>query len=154
MFTTDVKDKQARVKQLSQLVSRLPCKNYILLRALVTHLIRIVHHTEYNKMSLRNISIVFAPTLSMPSGVFSLLMKEFDHIFSVGNGGDQKPASYTSTVYSTKGDYVAIHPLATTTSAQAYPEPSSSADRFKQLYLKKSEQEFGAKYNNESGYYT
>lgn len=34
-----------------------------------------------NKMTLRNISIVFSATLGIPSSIFNMLLLEFDYIF-------------------------------------------------------------------------
>lgn len=72
-------------------------------------------------MTLRNIGIVFAPTLSIPSGVFTLFMSEFDYIFWTR---DKTSASTTS-----------LPCLKSTRS----PQPSTSADRIKYQYLKAEE---------------
>ncbi|KAJ3060805.1 hypothetical protein HK102_009353, partial [Quaeritorhiza haematococci] len=78
---TDLLDRNDRIAELARLVSLLPLANYTLLRALIAHLIRIVQNCELNKMTVRNIGIVFAPTLSMPAGVFTLMMAEYKLIF-------------------------------------------------------------------------
>jgi hypothetical protein len=57
-------------------------------------------------MTLRNVGIVFAPTLSIPSDIFTLLMSEFEYIFW------------------------------TKEQEQILPESSTSADRIKNNYLK------------------
>ncbi|KAI8064899.1 hypothetical protein BDF21DRAFT_427359 [Thamnidium elegans] len=116
----DEENKQTRIKKLGHLVSMLPIANYSLLRTLIAHLIRIVHHSDHNKMTLRNVGIVFAPTLSIPSGVFTLFMSEFDYIFWTR---DKTSASTTSL------------PCLKSTR----PEPSTSADRIKYQYLKAEE---------------
>lgn len=90
------------------MVSILPLANYTLLRTLIAHLIHIVHNADINKMTLRNIGIVFAPTLSIPSGIFTLLMSEFEYVF------------YTKEQQET-----------------VVPEATTSADRIKNNYLKK-----------------
>ncbi len=59
----DLISTEERVAELAKLVSQLPLPNYSLLRALTSHLILIVAHSDQNKMSLRNIGIVFSPTL-------------------------------------------------------------------------------------------
>jgi RalA-binding protein 1 len=66
---------------LFRLVSELPPPNYALLRALTAHLILIVANAQYNKMTLRNIGIVFSPTLGIPAGIFSELVSHFGAIF-------------------------------------------------------------------------
>lgn len=77
----DLIDSSARVAELSRLVSDLPPPNYALLRALTAHLILIVKHSSTNKMTLRNIGIVFSPTLGIPAGIFSELVSHFGAIF-------------------------------------------------------------------------
>jgi RalA-binding protein 1 len=59
----------------------LPPPNYALLRALTAHLILIVQNSAINKMTLRNIGIVFSPTLGIPAGIFSDLVSHFGAIF-------------------------------------------------------------------------
>jgi RalA-binding protein 1 len=66
---------------LARLVSDLPPPNYALLRSLTAHLILIVKHSHINKMTLRNIGIVFSPTLGIPAGIFSELVSHFGAIF-------------------------------------------------------------------------
>ncbi|GAN01502.1 conserved hypothetical protein [Mucor ambiguus] len=108
LLICEIKDKQSKVQELGLLVSILPLANYTLLRTLIAHLIHIVHNADTNKMTLRNVGIVFAPTLSIPSGIFTLLMSEFEYIF------------YTKEQQETVA-----------------PEATTSADRIKNNYLKK-----------------
>ncbi|RSH92378.1 hypothetical protein EHS25_008793 [Saitozyma podzolica] len=77
----DLIETSARVAELSRLVSDLPPPNYALLRALTAHLILIVRNAPVNKMTLRNIGIVFSPTLGIPAGIFSELVSHFGAIF-------------------------------------------------------------------------
>lgn len=79
----DFVDAQERIKELSQLISALPLVNYSLLRALTAHLILIVQNSNVNKMTMRNVGIVFSPTLGIPAGVFSLMLGEFNRVFNV-----------------------------------------------------------------------
>jgi len=48
---------------LTRLVNLLPIENYTLLRALVGHIILICSHADENRMGVKNIGIVFAPSL-------------------------------------------------------------------------------------------
>lgn len=89
----DFVDAQERINELSNLISQLPITNYSLLRALTAHLIRIVQNSEVNKMTMRNVGIVFSPTLGIPAGVFSLMLGEFDRVFSVGDVGTGEDGS-------------------------------------------------------------
>ncbi|CAI2179988.1 13156_t:CDS:2, partial [Funneliformis geosporum] len=87
----DLLDRRDRINELGRLVSALPLSNYTLLRTLTGHLIRIVQNSDINKMTVRNIGIVFSPTLGIPAGVFSLFMAEFDYIFFTDSNGTAAP---------------------------------------------------------------
>ena len=65
----------------NSLVHRLPKANFTLLRALSSFLITIISNSEVNKMTLRNVGIVFSPTLNIPAPVFSMFLTDFDAIF-------------------------------------------------------------------------
>ncbi|KAF5316509.1 hypothetical protein D9619_006169 [Psilocybe cf. subviscida] len=79
----DIPDAQERIRELSHLIAALPLANYSLLRALTAHLILIVQNAPVNKMTMRNVGIVFSPTLGIPAGVFSLMLGEFNRVFNV-----------------------------------------------------------------------
>lgn len=85
----DFADPQERIRELSQLIALLPLANYSLLRALTAHLILIVQNASTNKMTMRNVGIVFSPTLGIPAGVFSLMLGEFNRVFNVDAGREQ-----------------------------------------------------------------
>ncbi|CAG8438031.1 9851_t:CDS:2 [Funneliformis caledonium] len=87
----DLLDRRDRINELGRLVCALPLSNYTLLRTLTGHLIRIVQNSDINKMTVRNIGIVFSPTLGIPAGVFSLFMAEFDYIFFTDSNGTAAP---------------------------------------------------------------
>jgi RalA-binding protein 1 len=55
--------------------------NWNLLRALSAFLISIVQNADVSKMSVRNITIVFSPTLNIPGPVFSAFLTDYDAIF-------------------------------------------------------------------------
>lgn len=82
----DFVDAQERIRELSELIASLPISNYSLLRALTAHLILIVQNSTVNKMTMRNVGIVFSPTLGIPAGVFSLMLGEFNRVFNVNAG--------------------------------------------------------------------
>lgn len=84
-------DRRDRINELGRLVSLLPLANYTLLRALTAHLIRVVQHSDINKMTMRNVSIVFSPTLGIPATVFNLFMSEFEYIFWTTKDGEAAP---------------------------------------------------------------
>lgn len=96
-----VLDKDDNVKEIRDIIQKLPVCNYQLLYFLCNHFMHVIQESKYNKMTLRNISIVFSPTLSIPNAIFSFMITEFDSIF------------------------------------KQQPQPTTSADRIKQNYLKK-----------------
>ncbi|TFK71624.1 RhoGAP-domain-containing protein [Pluteus cervinus] len=89
----DFADAQERIRELSQLIAALPVANYSLLRALTAHLILIVQNSSVNKMTMRNVGIVFSPTLGIPAGVFSLMLGEFNRVFNVDDNGEPEDGS-------------------------------------------------------------
>ncbi|KZT09880.1 RhoGAP-domain-containing protein [Laetiporus sulphureus 93-53] len=89
LSVVDLVDPQERIKDLSHLVASLPIANYSLLRALTAHLILIVQNAHVNKMTMRNVGIVFSPTLGIPAGVFSLMLGEFKRVFNVDGTLDE-----------------------------------------------------------------
>jgi hypothetical protein len=86
----DLEDQKSKQCEVGRLISSLPIANYTLLRSLCAHLIRVIENSDVNKMTLRNISIVFSATLGIPSSIFNMLLLEFDYIFWTGrcNGDD------------------------------------------------------------------
>lgn len=91
-MSLDFADPQKRIKELSRLIASLPLANYCLLRALTAHLILIVQNANINKMTMRNVGIVFSPTLGIPAGVFSLMLGEFNRVFNVDGTLEEEEA--------------------------------------------------------------
>ncbi|KAI2788504.1 hypothetical protein POX_e06520 [Penicillium oxalicum] len=77
----ELDDKQKKLAAFNSLVHQLPKPNLSLLRALSLFLIEIVNNSDVNKMTVRNVGIVFAPTLNIPAPVFSTFLTDFDSIF-------------------------------------------------------------------------
>ncbi|KAF7309594.1 hypothetical protein MIND_00330400 [Mycena indigotica] len=92
----DFVDPQERIKELAQLIAALPFANYSLLRALTAHLILIVQNATVNKMTMRNVGIVFSPTLGIPAPLFNLMLSEFTRVFRVDDEDDGNPESKQS----------------------------------------------------------
>ncbi|TFY72296.1 hypothetical protein EVG20_g707 [Dentipellis fragilis] len=113
----DLVDPQDRIKELSGLIAGLPLENYSLLRALTAHLILIVQNANVNKMTMRNVGIVFSPTLGIPAGVLSLMLGEFSLVFNV-----EDDASQTEFVMDEKGN-------ATMTTVERSPDISRRNSR-------------------------
>ncbi|PGH07601.1 RalA-binding protein 1 [Blastomyces parvus] len=77
----DLDDKQKKIAAFNGLVHRLPRPNLTLLKALSQYLIDIINNSDVNKMTVRNVGIVFAPTLNIPAPVFSMFLTDFESIF-------------------------------------------------------------------------
>ncbi|EEH02678.1 RhoGAP domain-containing protein [Histoplasma capsulatum G186AR] len=77
----DLDDKQKKIAAFNGLVHRLPRPNLTILKALSQYLIDIINNSDVNKMTVRNVGIVFAPTLNIPAPVFSMFLTDFESIF-------------------------------------------------------------------------
>lgn len=77
---TNLKDK---VAALSELVQRLPQANGTLLKYLIAFLIKIINNSDVNKMTVRNVGIVFSPTLNIPAPVFAMFLQNYEPIFGI-----------------------------------------------------------------------
>jgi RalA-binding protein 1 len=88
LAVTELHDLSEKVSALNGLVHRLPRANNTLLRYLSGFLINIINHADTNKMTVRNVGIVFSPTLNIPAPVFALFLQQYDGIF------DQEPDSH------------------------------------------------------------
>ncbi|RMZ91604.1 hypothetical protein DV736_g1166, partial [Chaetothyriales sp. CBS 134916] len=77
----ELDDKQNKVNTFNTLVHRLPDVNYALLRVMSEYLLEVVQNSDRNKMTVKNVGIVFSPTLNIPAPVFSMFLTEFDAIF-------------------------------------------------------------------------
>ncbi|CCU76303.1 RhoGAP domain protein [Blumeria hordei DH14] len=78
---TEVSDINDRISIVNQLVHQLPQENYILLRYMLSFLNKIISHANVNKMTVRNVGIVFSPTLNIPASLFSLFLQQYAKIF-------------------------------------------------------------------------
>ncbi|KAJ3163557.1 hypothetical protein HDU86_000138 [Geranomyces michiganensis] len=81
LYVMDLTAREERISELARLVMLLPIANYTLLKTLMAHLVRVVRRCDVNKMNVRNVGIVFSPTVGVPAGVFTLMMAEYATIF-------------------------------------------------------------------------
>ncbi|KXL50538.1 hypothetical protein M433DRAFT_61717 [Acidomyces richmondensis BFW] len=70
-----------KMAALNRLVNRLPRPNRALLKALSEFLGSIVNNADVNKMNVRNVGIVFAPTLNVPAPLISSFVEDQAIIF-------------------------------------------------------------------------
>lgn len=78
----DIESKAERVKVYCMLVHQLPLPNWTLVRCLSDFLLQVINHSDVNKMGVRNVGIIFAPTLAIPAPVFASFVMDFDAIFN------------------------------------------------------------------------
>lgn len=81
LAVTELHDVNEKVSALNGLVFRLPRANNVLLRYLSGFLINIINNSDTNKMTVRNVGIVFSPTLNIPAPVFALFLQQYEGIF-------------------------------------------------------------------------
>ncbi|UKZ53419.1 hypothetical protein TrVGV298_007211 [Trichoderma virens] len=82
-ITTEITDKTEKMAALNELSQRLPQANATLLKYLIAFLIRIINNSDINKMTVRNVGIVFSPTLNIPAPVFAMFLQNYEAIFGV-----------------------------------------------------------------------
>lgn len=74
-------ERNKKIQTFNVLVHKLPQANFELLRHLSSFLIEIVENSGLNKMTVRNVGIVFAPTLNIPAPLISFFLTDFADIF-------------------------------------------------------------------------
>ncbi|KAI5927652.1 hypothetical protein F4810DRAFT_698972 [Camillea tinctor] len=79
----EIPNHREKIQALSELVQRLPLPNETLLKYLIAFLIKIINHADANKMTVRNVGIVFSPTLNIPAPVFAMLLQNYEGIFGI-----------------------------------------------------------------------
>ncbi|KAI5303195.1 erv26 super protein [Ascosphaera pollenicola] len=70
-----------KVASLNTLIRLLPPPNKTVLLALMELLTEIVNNSEVNRMTVRNVGIVFAPSLNIPAPVITMFLNDYDLIF-------------------------------------------------------------------------
>jgi RalA-binding protein 1 len=74
-------ERNKKIQSFNVLVHKLPRPNFELLRHLASFLIEIVDNSGVNKMTVRNVGIVFAPTLNIPAPLISFFLTDYTDIF-------------------------------------------------------------------------
>ncbi|KAB5551296.1 hypothetical protein GE09DRAFT_1174274 [Coniochaeta sp. 2T2.1] len=83
LSVTEMPVHSEKIAALSELVLRLPQANATLLKYLIAFLIKIINHQDSNKMTVRNVGIVFSPTLNIPAPVFAMFLQNYEGIFGI-----------------------------------------------------------------------
>ncbi|ORX90080.1 hypothetical protein BCR34DRAFT_609164 [Clohesyomyces aquaticus] len=79
----DMDEREKKIQTFNVLVHKLPRVNYELLQAISGFLIDIIENADINKMTVRNVGIVFAPTLNIPAPLISMFLTDFNDIFGI-----------------------------------------------------------------------
>ncbi|TQV97271.1 RhoGAP domain-containing protein [Cordyceps javanica] len=95
LSTTEIANRDEKVAMMAHLVQRLPEANLTLLKYLISFLIRIINNASVNKMTVRNVGIVFSPTLNIPAPVFATFLQNFEGIFGIDPEEYELPTSGT-----------------------------------------------------------
>ncbi|KAK9476890.1 hypothetical protein V1514DRAFT_353858 [Lipomyces japonicus] len=77
----EIQHEQSKSDMFKILLRQLPHENFSLLKALSRYLINIVEKSEQNKMNIRNVGIVFAPTLNIPSELVQTFILDYATLF-------------------------------------------------------------------------
>ncbi|PYI23333.1 RhoGAP domain protein [Aspergillus violaceofuscus CBS 115571] len=115
----ELQEKKQKIAAFNVLVHRLPKPNLALLRALAQFLMIIVNNSDINKMTIRNVGIVFAPTLNIPAPVFSTFLTDYEEIFN------ETPVSGDESLES-RDDYAAIPEESRPPYHQVLPDAATS----------------------------
>ncbi|KAM0564104.1 hypothetical protein ACHAPJ_000313 [Fusarium lateritium] len=83
LTTMEITDHGEKMAALGELVQRLPQANATLLKYLIGFLIKIINNADINKMTVRNVGIVFSPTLNIPAPVFAMFLQNYEGIFGI-----------------------------------------------------------------------
>ncbi|WYZ35036.1 hypothetical protein EsH8_I_001312 [Colletotrichum jinshuiense] len=97
MAVTEMSDQREKIAAVAELVLRLPQANATLLKYLIAFLIKIINNADVNKMTVRNVGIVFSPTLNIPAPVFALLLQNYYGIFGLEPEEYELPSSFAET---------------------------------------------------------
>ncbi|KAK3354336.1 hypothetical protein B0H65DRAFT_8847 [Neurospora tetraspora] len=103
--TEQLSDQAQRIAALSVLVERLPQANGTLLKYLIAFLIKIINHADSNKMTVRNVAIVFSPTLNIPAPVFALFLQNYEPIFGIDPSEYELPTTDSGSIHERTGSH-------------------------------------------------
>lgn len=84
---------EEKIVAVNVLVHKLPRANRALVEALAMFMVRIVENVAVNRMNVRNLGVVFAPTLNVPGPLISLFVEEKDRIFGTPYDEADSPIS-------------------------------------------------------------
>ena len=97
LHVSELSDPSNKITAFNSLVHQLPPGNYTLLQSLSSYLLQVVQKQERNKMNVRNLALIFSPTLNLPVPIIVMFLSEYHAIF------DNSPSSSTSGIEPTIG---------------------------------------------------
>ncbi|KAI5294769.1 hypothetical protein KEM52_003231 [Ascosphaera acerosa] len=133
----ELPDHNKKLAAFTTLFNLLPPPNKALLVTLMELLSDIVKKCELNRMTVRNVGIVFAPTLNIPAPVISMFLNEFDALFhgqsgactggrDNGSGNDAADESSNAETSTIVEDQDSIDPRATTDATATAPTTANA----------------------------
>ena len=93
----DMDERYKKIQSFNVLVHRLPRVNFELIRHIAMFLIEIIDNAAMNKMTVRNVGIVFAPTLNIPAPLISFFLTDYPDIFGMSIEEASSPIRETRT---------------------------------------------------------
>jgi len=79
----DLDGREKKIAAFNVLVHKLPRVNCELIQAICSFLIDIINNADVNKMTVRNVGIIFAPTLNIPAPLISMFLTDYTEIFGI-----------------------------------------------------------------------
>ncbi|XP_067263337.1 arf-GAP with Rho-GAP domain, ANK repeat and PH domain-containing protein 1 [Chanodichthys erythropterus] len=124
-----LEDRSEKIHRYQILLSNLPDVNRETLRVLIHHLVCVQHLSEENQMTLRNLGIVFGPTLFQTDGtdatasqVVEELIQNYCSIFNVSESDLQRQLNMTSDILNKHKSQKSLNRTASSTICAVYLE--------------------------------
>jgi hypothetical protein len=70
-----------RIAAMKGLLNRLPLANQACLNWMINHLIMVSEYSDFNKMTVPNLGVVFSPCLDIPPLLFKTFMQDYKQLF-------------------------------------------------------------------------
>ncbi|PHH68515.1 hypothetical protein CDD82_503 [Ophiocordyceps australis] len=127
LAVTEMTDREEKVVALHDLAQKLPQANATLLKYLISFLVKIINNSDVNKMNVRNVGIVFSPTLNIPAPVFAMFLQHFEGIFGVDPERYELPSPVTDADVYSRPERTTRHEAPRRLEPRARPATSSGS---------------------------
>lgn len=140
---SDMDERSKKIQTFNVLVHKLPRVNFELLRHMSSFLIEIIENAGTNKMTVRNVGIVFAPTLNIPAPLISFFLTDYPDIFGSPIDEASSPIHEIRTATPQLGDEIRSprHQMFSDIPTPAYNE-TSFQQPFQQPYQQPPQQQY------------